>query len=72
MKSLTLILSLLAFPAFAQSQQQSPSQIAIQITTIVGQWAQTIETQQRMITEGQQEIARLKAELEKKEKPDAK
>ena len=46
----TAILSAVLFaasPAFAQ--QPSPSQMAIQINVIVGQWSQALELQQQQI-----------------------
>lgn len=75
-KILSVLLSLLATPMQAQQQpaQLTPSQTAIQINGVVGQWAQTIETQQRLISELQQEVAKLKVEnaTMKKEKENAK
>ena len=44
--------------AFAQQpQQQSPSQLALQITGVIGQWAQMLEVQQRQIAELQGQLA---------------
>lgn len=70
-----LAVALLSSPAFAQQPQQlTPSQLAIQLNTVIGQWAQTIEAQQKQISDLQQERAKLSTEIEKlrKEKPDAK
>jgi uncharacterized protein (DUF3084 family) len=50
------------------SAQQSPSQTAIQIDTIINQWAQVIEAQQKQISEQQKEIADLKAKYEPADK----
>jgi hypothetical protein len=57
-----LVLSLSA------NAQQSPSQTAIQIDTIINQWAQVIEAQQKQISEQQKEIADLKAKYEPADK----
>lgn len=69
-----LLLSLSTSIAVAQPGQLSPSQAAIQINTVIGQWAQTIEAQQKSIMDLQQEVTKLKAENEalKKEKANAK
>ena len=48
-------------PAVAQQQQVTPSQMALQIQGIIGQWAQQIEADQRTIADLQKQIAELKA-----------
>ena len=73
MKRAALILGLLlASPALAQQQQQiSPAETALQINSVVSQWAQTLAQQGRMIDELQKQIAAKDAkikELEEKAK----
>ena len=47
--------------ASAQQAPQSPSSVAIQITTVIGQWAQAIETLQKQNADLQKELADTKA-----------
>ena len=60
-------------PALAQtSLQPTPSQTAIQIDNVVNQWAQTIETQQKIITDLQEQLTKAQdhiKELEAKGTP---
>jgi len=53
----------LIFPAVAQ---QLPSQVAIQMDTVINQWAQTIEIQQKQIEDLKKENAELKSQCEAK------
>lgn len=59
---IALLLALLATPALAQ--QQTPSQVAIQVVTVVNGWAQMIEALQA-------ENAKLKARVQELENPPA-
>lgn len=60
MTRLAFLLALLATPALAQ--QPTPSQVAIQLVTVINNWAQVIEALQA-------ENAKLKAEIEELKKP---
>jgi hypothetical protein len=52
------VLSLvLVSTSIAQQPQQSPSAVALQITGIIGQWAQAIEALQKQNTDLQKELA---------------
>ena len=69
-----LIVALLSSvtPAFAQ-QQPSPPETALQINGVIGQWAQTLVQQGRMIADQQAQIAAKDAKIKELEsKPDAK
>ena len=59
---------LLALTTVAFAQQLTPSQIALQIDNIINQWAQTIEAQQRQITDLEKQITDLKAKSEAEKK----
>jgi hypothetical protein len=50
--------------AMAQQPQQSPTATALQIDTIVNQWAQILEAQQHQIQELQKQVDDLKAKYE--------
>jgi hypothetical protein len=58
----------------APPQQQMPSQLALQLTSIIGQWAQTLEAQQHQMVELQSQLIKSQArvkELEEKYEPKA-
>jgi len=66
MKTILLSIALafaLVAPARAQAQQ-TPSQIAIQLDGVINSWAQTIESQNKVIADLQKEVADLKAKYE--------
>jgi hypothetical protein len=54
-----IVFCLASFPALAQTQpqQQSPSSVALQITSIIGQWAQAIEALQKQNADLQRDLA---------------
>jgi hypothetical protein len=54
LKRLICILCVLSSEAFAQAP--TPSQTAIQIDTVINQWAQTIEAQQKIIADLQKQL----------------
>jgi hypothetical protein len=57
MKWLVILCLLFTTPVLAQQpQQQTPSQIAIQLSNIIGQWAQAIETLQTKNAELQKQL----------------
>lgn len=61
-------LGLLAAPSFAQQQQPaSPPETALQINAVIGQWAQTIVQQAKMIEQLQARIKELEPKPEIKE-----
>lgn len=60
------LIALLATPASAQIV--TPSQTAIQIDTVINQWAQVIEAQQKQIEELKKDNTELKAKLEAEKK----
>lgn len=55
-KTIFIIGLLIATPAIAQQQQQSPSEVALQINTIIGQWAQALIQQAKTIDELQKQL----------------
>ena len=55
---------LVCAPAYAQQKPTPPSEVAIQIDTVVNQWAQQITADQQTIAALQAEIANLKAKYE--------
>jgi septal ring factor EnvC (AmiA/AmiB activator) len=59
-----LILAALLFSTATLAQQPSPSQVALQITGILGQWAQMIEAQQAQIETLNKKSAELQAKLD--------
>jgi hypothetical protein len=69
-----LPLCLLATPCVAQQQQiVSPSATALQINSIIGQWAQTLEQQGKVIADLQAQLTAANAKIKELEsKPDAK
>lgn len=71
MRYVLLVFLLLPTAAFAQ-QQQTPSQVALQINNIVGQWAQTIEALQQQNAQLQARVKELEAKVPKEEQKDAK
>ena len=56
-----IVILAMAGTAAAQQAPQSPSSVAIQITTVIGQWAQAIETLQKQNADLQKELADTKA-----------
>jgi hypothetical protein len=67
MKKIVLAAAIATLPiatAVAQTPQQSPSQVAIQIDNIINQWAQALENDQRTIATLQKENSDLKAKYE--------
>ena len=58
---------LLATPSLAQ--QQTPSQMALQLNGVISNWALTLESQSKQIETLTKETADLKARLAEKEKP---
>lgn len=59
------VLATFGSPAIAQHQSPlSPSSVAIQIDTVINQWAQQLEADQRTIAALQKENADLKAAAE--------
>lgn len=61
-------LGLFAVPSFAQQQQPaSPTETALQINAVIGQWAQTIVQQAKMIEQLQARIKELEPKPEIKE-----
>lgn len=69
MKKILVLGLLISVPAWAQQPvQQTPSQVALQITGILGQWAQALEALQKENADLRKERDELKA----KEKENAK
>lgn len=66
MKWALIILALLTAPAYAQ-QQLPPSSVALQINSIVGQWAQELEALRQQNAQLQAKIKELEAKLPKEE-----
>lgn len=71
---LTIVANAMVFSSFAlaQPQQQTPSQVAIQITSIIGQWAQAIEALQKQNTDLQHQldtVTKERDELKSKQEP---
>jgi cell division protein FtsB len=64
LKALAILLAL----TVAVTAQQLPSQVAIQIDSVINQWAQALEAQQKQIEELKKENADLKAKLEAEKK----
>lgn len=60
MKRLIFFTCLLATPAFAQQQQPSPPETALQINGVIGQWAQLLVQQAKLIEQLQAELAQAK------------
>jgi TolA-binding protein len=56
---IAIVLSLLATSAFAQQQQPSPPETALQINAVIGQWAQAIVQQAKLIEQLQARIKEL-------------
>jgi uncharacterized coiled-coil protein SlyX len=65
-----LLLAALLFaasPALAQQQQLSPPETALQINGVVGQWAQTLVQQGKVIEQLQAELAKANARIKELE-----
>lgn len=63
-KSLIALCLFVSLPALAQQQQiQSPPEIALQINSVIGQWAQTLVQQGKLIDEQNKHIKDLEAQL---------
>lgn len=72
LKYLVLTLALLATSALAQQQAVPPPETALQINGVIGQWAQTLVQQARVIEDLQKQLAAAHArvkELEPKQEP---
>lgn len=64
---------LLSTPVFAQQQQLSPAETALQINNIVATWAQTLTQQGKAIADLQAELAKANARIKELEpKPEEK
>lgn len=66
MRYILLFLLLLSSIAWAQ-EPQPPSDIAVQLSQVIGNWALQIERQGREITSLQQQVSSLKKQLEAKD-----
>ncbi len=69
MKYLVIVALCFTTPALAQ-QQATPAEVALQINSVVSQWATTLTQQGRIIDDLQKQNADLKKQLEAK--PEAK
>lgn len=69
---LAILLILLAGATAALAQQPSPPETALQINGVIGQWAQTLGQQARLIEQLQAELAKANIRIKELEpsKPD--
>lgn len=75
MRKLAFALALIASPAFAQQQQTTAPEVALQINSVIGGWAQTIVQQNRQIEMLTKQLVDAQAKIEElkvKDKPDTK
>ena len=56
-------LCLFATPCFAQQQQTSPSETALQINSVIGTWAQTLTQQGKLIDDLQKQLIAAQAKI---------
>lgn len=67
MMKYAIALLVVASPAFAQQQQSTPPEIALQMNSVVGQWAQTLVQQGKVIDDLQKQLTAANAKLKELE-----
>lgn len=68
MKRILIALCLFAAtPAFAQQQQTSPTETALQINGVIGQWAQALVQQSKAIEQMQADLIKARARIKELE-----